>query len=48
MAGTRGVLLAAEDALGGVGGFAGMKNDGMDATVAFFFFPTLSIHAALF
>jgi hypothetical protein len=33
-AGRRGVLVVADDALGGVGGLAGMKNEGSDATVA--------------
>jgi hypothetical protein len=33
-AGRSGVLLPADEALGGVGGAAGMKNDGIDATVA--------------
>lgn len=34
MAGRRGVLVAADEALGGVGGFEGMKSDGRDAIVA--------------
>lgn len=43
MAGRRGVLGVDDDALGGVGGREGIKNEGIEATLDFFCFSVRRI-----